>query len=75
MGNEWSALQHKECDLDINDLLAPVSNNIWNSVPSNSFPIVYLGSDIGNASYTLILLALVMSTLSKCKLKEYAYIK
>ena len=27
-GNEWSDLQCRYCDLDINDLLAPVSNSI-----------------------------------------------
>ena len=52
LGNKWSDLQHKKCDLDINDLLAPVSNSIWHSVPSNNFPMVYPCSDIGNVSFT-----------------------
>ena len=52
-------------DLDINDLLALVSNSIWHSVPSNSFPAVYPCSDIGNVSSALILLGLVVSTLPK----------
>ena len=52
-------------NLDINDLLAPVSYNIWHSVPSNKFPTIYPCSDIGIYSSVLILLALVKSVLSK----------
>ena len=51
--------------MDINDLLAPVSNSIWHSIPSNNFPIIYPCSDIGNISSALILLALVISILPK----------
>ena len=64
-GSEWSDLQHKKCGLDINDLQASVSNSIWHSVPSNSFPTVYPYADIGNVSSALILLTLVMSILPK----------
>ena len=41
-----------------------LSNNIWHSVPSNSFPIIYPCSDIGNFSSALILLVLVISILT-----------
>ena len=51
--------------MDINDLLAPVYNNIWHSVPSNIFAIIYPCSDIGNLSSALILLALVIAILPK----------
>ena len=47
------------------DLLTPVSNNIWYSVPSNNFPIVYPCSDIGKDFSALILLFLGLSTFSK----------
>ena len=47
------------------DLLAPVSNHIWHSVPSNKFTIVYPCSDIGKDSSTLILLSLDLSHFPK----------
>ena len=47
------------------DLVAPVSNKTWHSVPSNSFPMVCTCSDIGNDSSTLILLFLDLSTFPK----------
>ena len=49
----------------MNDLLAPVSNSICHSVPSNTFPIMYPCSDIGNDSSALILLFLDLSTFPK----------
>ena len=48
--------------MDINDFLAPVSNNTSHSVQSNSFPMVYPCSDIGNDSSALTLLILDVST-------------
>ena len=42
-----------------------MSKSILHSEPSNSLPTVYPCFDMGNLSYTLILLALVMSILPK----------
>ena len=47
------------------DLLAPVSNGIWHSVPFNSYPIVYPYSDIRNDPSALILLFLNLPTFPK----------
>ena len=47
------------------DLLAPVSNNIWHSVPSNSFPNMYPCSDMGKASSALCLSFLDLSDFPK----------
>ena len=52
--SKWSDLQCKWCDLEMDALLDPVSSNIWHSVPSNNFPIVYPCSDIRNDSSTLV---------------------
>ena len=49
----------------MNDLLVPVSSNIWHSVPSNNFPIVYPCSDTGKDSSALILLFLGLSAFPK----------
>ena len=46
-------------------LLAPVSNSIWQSVPSNHFPTIYPCSDIEYFSSSLFLLAMVISILPK----------
>ena len=50
---------------EINDLLSPVSNFIWHSVPSSNFPTVCPCSDIAKFSPALILVALVMSVFRK----------
>ena len=47
------------------DLLAPVSNNIFHSVPSNNFCIVYPCSDMGKDSSALILLFFDLSAFPK----------
>ena len=40
MGNGCKLLHLKKNDLDMYDLLAPVSTNISHSVSSNNFPLV-----------------------------------
>ena len=40
LGNECRLLHLKKYDLDMYDLLTPVSTNISHSVPSNNFPLV-----------------------------------
>ena len=40
LGNECKPLHLKKYDLPMYDLLAPVSNNISQSVSSNNFPLV-----------------------------------
>ena len=40
LGNECKLLHLKKYDLDMYDLLAPVSTNISHSVSSNNFPLV-----------------------------------
>ena len=40
LGNECKPLHLKKCDLDMYDLLMPVSTNISHSVPSNNCPLV-----------------------------------
>ena len=48
------------------DLLDPISSNIWQSVPSNNFPIVHPCSYIGKDSSPLILLFLDLTTFPNC---------
>ena len=40
LGNECKLLYLKKYDLDMYDLLMPVSTNISHSVPFNNFPLV-----------------------------------
>ena len=47
--------------LGMNDLLAPVSKSICQSVPYSNLPTLYPGLDIGNLSSGFILIDLVMS--------------
>ena len=57
----------------MNNLLAPVSNNIWHSVPSSSFPIVYHSSDIGKDSSALNLLFYDLSTFPKYVVLKFEF--
>ena len=54
---------YKDCEM--NDLLAPVSNSNWHSVPSNSLPNVYPCSEMGKDYSAFNLSFLVLSDLPK----------
>ena len=73
LGKECSDLPHMQYDFNMKDLLAPESNSIWHSAPSNNFPMVYLCSDMGKDSSALILIFLDLSAFPRYVVLRFVF--